>query len=199
MAAGLTERVEAWRDAGRERALPRARHLRPQRRGRRPSARHAARLPVELLRLPALLPSFDGSAVLTLDLPRLRALRQAARVRLQPLLAGRPRRGAGRAPLRGRERVPRRPRHGHLGRDRAAGARHRGPRQAVELAGALLFNGSIVLERASADAGPAAAALAARAAGARLSSERVFRQRVRRPVLGRPPARRRRRPPTSGR
>ena len=101
-----------------------------------------------------------GRRCARLRLPRLRALRQARRPRLHARLAGRRGRGA-RAPLRRRGGLPRRPRHGHVGRDRADGARHRG-RARIRITGALLFNGSILLDRASPTAGPEAAAQPAR-------------------------------------
>ena len=127
VAPELSERVREWQSSGRteefrDRRDPRLRAPRD-----RPAAAAPARLPLELLRLARAARARARPRRARLRLPRLRALRQTARPRLLARLAGRP----GPAP---RPRAPRppggvrgRPRHGHLGDHRAAGARHRGP------------------------------------------------------------------------
>ena len=92
-----------------------------------------------------------------------------------PALAGRPRRGAGPPPGAGRPGLHRRPRHGHLGRQRADGARPRGRARASSSPACCCFNGSMVQGAASPTLGQRLLRGRLGPLAARLSSERFFR------------------------
>ena len=141
----------------------------------RPAAAAPARLPLELLRLARAARARARAAVLAFDFlgfglsdkPRDHVYCLGWQADLVEQLVPPPRRRAA--------GVRRRPRHGHVGRHRAAGARHRGP-AGFELAGALLFNGSMILERATPT--PAQRLLRSRARPARCAAHQrgVFRR-----------------------
>ena len=121
----LTERVEAWAAQGRRETFrDHGIHV-TARTGEGPLLLLLHGFPTSSYDWRAVLEIESGAGRARLRLPRLRALRQAARSHLRPRLAGRPDRGADRAPRRGRPGVHLRPRHGDLGRDRAVRPRHR--------------------------------------------------------------------------
>ena len=190
MAPELSDRVRAWRDRGRA-ELHRGREIHVfERPGDGPPLLLLHGFPSSSFDWRGLLDELPQRRALAFDCPRLRPLREAARPRLHARLAGGPGDRAGPRADRGRAGVHRRPRHGHLGRHRAARPRPARRARVRARRGAALQRLDRARPRqphlvAAAASRPARAARVAALERARLP------QAVRRPVLRRAPAHRR--------